>query len=412
MRSNQKRKMLQKNQKIANTIYYLIALIMIFLIALHYHGYVEKDIIKVSIIMLLISIIVNRRLELDIEFFVLLGTMILYGIVFEYYYSNTEYWINWNFADTVWPPVLLYLLLKQFSWRQKEVRIRLLLLTVCLGTFIYSVLNHLMYVQEGFLPDGRIWNEYWTHSERFATEFSYWGVFIVGLLGYGLYCLSKRKWIQGSIICVLIGVENGIQIMVDNRMVLMVTVVVAFVSAFLYIYFNKNNMKKLKIFLISAVIMIVALLLILVFNIGGIRDTQFFIHFTTRDGGILKNIRFQMIWEAVCMLPSHWKGGGTMYPAGLNCVHNYWLQVANDTGIITFALWMIFNISMIISLIKCVRSPKISNQTKYLIVPLMSAVVSYLSMEIGGQGESEYIIFYVMIAAILHQLVKNQKYEL
>ena len=101
-----------------------------------------------------------------------------------------------------------------------------------------------------------------------------------------------------------------------------------------------------------------------------------------------------------------------MYPAGLNCVHNYWLQAANDTGIFTFILWMIFNISMLASLFTCIRSSKISQKIKYMIVPLMAAVISYLSLEIGGQGESEYIIFYVMIVAILRQLVKNEKYEI
>ena len=69
---------------------------------------------------------------------------------------------------------------------------------------------------------------------------------------------------------------------------------------------------------------------------------------------------------------------------------------------------MIFNISMIISVIKCAINPKINIRLKFLVIPLMSAVVAYLSMEIGGQGASEYILFYVIIAAILRQLVKNE----
>ena len=108
------------------------------------------------------------------------------------------------------------------------------------------------------------------------------------------------------------------------------------------------------------------------------------------------------------MLPSHWKGGGTMYPAGLSCVHNYWLQAANDTGIVTFVLWMIFNATVVVSMVRCVISPYIEARMKYLVLPLMCAVISYLSMEIGGQGKSEYILFYVILSAILHQLMKNK----
>ena len=302
----------------------------------------------------------------------------------------------------------MYLLCRQLSWKQKQIKIEGLLLAVCFGTFVYSILNHIVYVQDGFFPGGRSWNEFWTHSARYATEFSYWGIFIVGLLGYGLYCFAEKKWVQGGVICILIGIENYIQILVDNRMVLMVTVVVAAVSAVLFLYLNRHDRKKIKILCIGIVLVIAAALAIIIGNVGGVRESTFFIHFTTRDGGILGNIRFQMIWDAICKLPSHWKGGGTMYPAGHSCVHNYWLQAANDTGIFTFILWMIFNISMIISVIKCAINPKINIRLKFLVIPLISAVVAYLSMEIGGQAASEYILFYVMIAAILRQLVKNE----
>ena len=400
--------MVQKMEKTVNAIYYFTGLIMLFLIAMHFQGYVEEDIIKWAVILLIISVIINRRLELDLEFIVLLCTMILYGLIFKYYYSDTEYWQNWHFEDAVWPPVLMYLLCRQLSWKQKQIKIEGLLLAVCFGTFVYSILNHLAYAQNGFFSSERIWNEFWTHSARYATEFSYWGIFIVGLLGYALYCLAEKKWIQGGIICVLIGLENYIQILVDNRMVLMVTVVVAAVSAVLFLYLNRHDRKKIKILCIGIVLVIATALVIIIGNVGGVRDSAFFIHFTTRDGGILGNIRFQMIWDAIRKLPSHWKGGGTMYPAGHSCVHNYWLQAANDTGIFTFILWMIFNISMIISVIKCAINPKINIRLKFLVIPLMSAVVAYLSMEIGGQGASEYILFYVMIVAILRQLVKNE----
>ena len=404
--------MLDKIRETANVILYLAGFIMLFLISLHYQGYVEEDIIRWAVIFLICSVLINRRLEVDLEFLILLSALVSYGIVFSHYYSNTEYWQNWRFQDTVWPPVLMYLLCRQLCWKQKEKRLEGLLLAVCFGTFLYSVLNHTIYMKEGFPYGGRIWDEYWTHSMRYATEFSYWGIFITGLSGYGVFCLSRKKWIQGLLICILVVVENYIQIVVDNRMVLMVTIVVAAVSAVLYAYLNRNDRKKLKILVLSTAAMVAVILIILAANVGGVRDTTFFINLMTRDGGILKNIRFQMMWEAMCMLPSHWKGGGTMYPAGLNCVHNYWLQAANDTGIFTFILWMIFNISMLASLFTCIRSSKISQKIKYMIVPLMAAVISYLSLEIGGQGESEYIIFYVMIVAILRQLVKNEKYEI
>lgn len=401
--------MARKTGKILNRICYLAGLLMLFLISVHYQGYDEKRIVAGAAIILLLSVAANRRLEVDLEFLVLLGTMVLYGVIFQYYYQNTEYWQNWRFADAVWPLVLIYLLCRQISWEQKQIRIEILLLVICFGTFIYSILNHLNYMQEGFASGGgRTWYEFWTQTIRFATEFSYWGVFIAGLLGYGLYCFAEKKWFLGGFICILIGVENYIQIRVDNRMVLMVTIAVAAVSAVLFVYLNRQERRKLKMLFVTVAIIVTVVLVGIIGNVGGVRDSVFFTHLMTRDGGIVKNVRFQMIWEAICKLPSHWKGGGTMYPAGMNCVHNYWLQVANDTGIFTFILWMMFNTLVVVSVVRCARNPKINVRLKYLVIPLLSAVVAYLSMEIGGQGKSEYILFYVIIAALIRQLVKNE----
>lgn len=391
-----------------NTAYYILALIMLFLISVHFLGYTEKHIIVWSVLMLVCSVVIKHRLVLDEKFLVLSCAVILQGLMFGYYYSQEEYWSGWRFSDMVWPPVLMYLVSRQICWRQSQGRIELLFLSVCWGTFVYSLLNHYMYLKEGFSSSSRGWNEFWTHIGHYATEYSYWGVFIAGLLGYGFFLLLQKHWLQGGGICLAVALENYIHIAVDNRMVLMVTFVVAAVTLILYFYFNwqyKQRIGKIVLVLLSICVVVgigIAL------NIGGIRDTTFFVSLTTRNGGILKNVRFQLIWEAIRLLPSHWKGGGTMYLFGFTCVHNYWLQVANDTGIVTFILWMIFNVSVIVSMVKCVISPYIEMRIKYLVIPLMCAVISYLSMEIGGQGKSEYILFYVILSGMLHQLMKNR----
>ena len=82
--------MLEKIRETANVILYLAGFIMLFLISLHYQGYVEEDIIRWAVIFLICSALINRRLEMDLEFLILLSALVLYGIVFSYYYSNTE----------------------------------------------------------------------------------------------------------------------------------------------------------------------------------------------------------------------------------------------------------------------------------------------------------------------------------
>lgn len=76
-------------------------------------------------------------------------------------------------------------------------------------------------------------------------------------------------------ICVLIGLENYIQIIVDNRMVLMVTVIASAVSAVLFLYLNRHDRKKIKILCIGIVLVITAVLAIIIGNVGGVRESTF-----------------------------------------------------------------------------------------------------------------------------------------
>ena len=394
-----------------HSAYYYINLAALFLLSLHIGGYVGRKVIVWATLMLVCAVLFNKRLELDRMFWVLAAAMILYGLIFQSFPRyQTEYWkIRFSFVGVVGPSLSMYLVCQQAAWKQKQERIELLLLSICLGTFIYSVLNHWIYMQEGFTGDGRMWNEFWTHGRHVATEFSYWGVFIVGLVGYGLFCLMEKNWLHGGAVCILIIIENIIHIIVDNRMVIMVTAVAAAISVLLYLYFNRKDKKKVLLLFLGIFFIVAVVLFIIAANVGDIRNSTYYTHFITRDGGIIRNVRFQMIWEALLLLPSHWRGGGTMVVAGFEVVHNYWLQVANDTGIFPFAIWMVFNVAFVVSLVKCVRNPAISMRIKYMIVPLAGAVISYLSMEQGGHGQGEYILFYVMLAAIIRQLEKNEK---
>ena len=98
-----------------------------------------------------------------------------------------------------------------------------------------------------------------------------------------------------------------------------------------------------------------------------------------------------------------------MYAGGNYWVHNYWLQVANVSGIVPFVLWMIVNISAVGDVIRLIRSPYVSNKIKYMFIPMLSSIVGYLMMEPGGTELNRYIIFYVMLLAILKQLANKKE---
>lgn len=96
-----------------------------------------------------------------------------------------------------------------------------------------------------------------------------------------------------------------------------------------------------------------------------------------------------------------------MWAAGNYWVHNYWLQVANVSGIFPFIFWMIVNVSAVIDVVRIIRSTGISQRLKYLLIPLLSSVVGYFMMEPGGTESNRYIIFYVMLIALVKQVANN-----
>ena len=387
-------------------------IIFLFLFSLHLFDFPDKYIILWCIFTIAVFWIQNKKLCLDKIFWVLALAIILNGLGTYYYLAESLSYTVKDVIKMVVPTILVYLFMQQAAWNKKELDIENILLAIAVGTFLYSLLNYYSLVKYGFYDgDYRGWSDFWTNYNWRATHYSYWGCFVAGLCGYGIYCFFEKKWLRGFLITGMIIVENYIQIAGDNRMVLCVTVVALAVSLLMYCCFNMKDKAKIRKVLLVALIAIGIVAVLLWANAFGIRSSGYYKRFVTRNGGILKNDRFQMMFEAIRMLPSHWKGGGTMYAAGYFWVHNYWLQVANVSGIVPFILWMIVNIAAVWDVIKIIKSPSISNKLKYMLIPMVASIVAYLMMEPGGTESNRYIIFYVMLVALLKQVAKKTEVE-
>lgn len=377
------------------------------LFSIHLCNFPDKFIILWCVFSMGIFWLQHKSLCLDGMFWILALAIGLNGLGTYYYLAEN---LSYTFGDIikmVVPTILVYPFMKQAVYDRKEVDVFLIIMTIAIGTFIYSLLNFNAYIEHGFSDGGRIWVEFWTDYPMNATHHSYWGCFVAGLVGLVIWCIAQKKWLNAVTVTAFIAVENYIQIVVDNRMVLCTTFVALMVAIFLFLYLNRKNKavirKCIVITIVTAVMMIIAFGL----DVFGVRSSGYIQRFMTRDGGIIRNIRFQMIVEAIKMLPSHWKGGANMYAAGWYHVHNYWLQVANVSGIIPFVLWMIVNISAIIDVVKIVKSTSISQKIKLTLVPILTSIVCYLMMEPGGTESNRYIIFYVILIALLKQLANK-----
>lgn len=384
-------------------------IIFLFLFSVHLFNFPDKLILLWCAFAISLFFYVHQKLCLDKIFCVFALAIILNGLGTYYYLGPSMNWSLGNLVKLVAPVIIIYPFAKQLIYKKNDGYFEKVLLAIAIGTFVYSLLNHYSFLMHGFSEGGRIWSEFWTDYPMNATHHSFWGCFIVGLCGYAFVLFSEKKWIKGAIIIILIIIENIIHIAVDNRMVLCVSLVAIAVSIFLYIIFNMNNTIKIKRILLITLCALLLVIFVFQSDIFGIRSSGYFQRFVTRNGGIIKNVRFQMIYEAIKMLPSHWNGGATMGAAGYYRVHNYWLQVANVSGIFPFTLWMIVNISTVADVIKIVKASHISRKIKYMFLPMLAAVVSYLMMEPGGTESNRYIIFYVILIAMLKQAVSRNE---
>lgn len=387
-------------------------LAFLFLFSVHLFGFPDKYIILWCAFAIAVFWFQNRRLCLDKVFWILALAILLNGLGTYYYLRETLSYTWKDIFKMVIPTILVYPFMKQAAWGKEDEDIEKILMAIVFGTFVYSMLNYYMFWRDGYMiiegaEGGRNWSDFWTHYGWRATHYSYWGCFIAGFSGYALYLLLEKKWIHGIFYIVLIILENAAQIAVDNRMVICVTAVSLGVSLVMFCYFNIKNKDKIKKALLAAMAVVVCVALILALDLFGVRSSGYFQRFLTRNGGILRNDRFQIMFEAIKLLPSHWMGGGDMWAAGYQHVHNYWLQVANVSGIIPLILWTIVNISVVCDMFRLLRSPEISMKLKYRFLPLMIAIICYFMMEPGGTESNWFIIFYVLLIALLKQMVNQ-----
>ena len=164
-------------------------IIFLFLFSLHLFDFPDKYIILWCIFTIAVFWIQNKKLCLDKIFWVLALAIILNGLGTYYYLAESLSYTVKDVIKMVVPTILVYLFMQQAAWNKKELDIENILLAIAVGTFLYSLLNYYSLVKYGFYDgDYRGWSDFWTNYNWRATHYSYWGCFVAGLCGYGIYC--------------------------------------------------------------------------------------------------------------------------------------------------------------------------------------------------------------------------------
>lgn len=348
-------------------------------------------------------------IKIDIKTILLAAAMFSHAAIYKYYNPDFSTGLILSLGLV---PVLFYLLGRQLigiisvNNKRYEYKAEILTVVISVGMFIHALLNFYVWLQG---DRGKFWDDFWPDMMcTISTRHSFLSVAIVSLIAYGLFYFTP-KWYYSILLLVMAVIANGINVMYDNRMVLAITVVILGMNAVIYLYLNRKSKKTWCIALGIFVAGVLLAALVLGMNLGGIKDTQYYRNLVMRDGGIIRNIRFQIHAKAISQLLSHWKGGATMELLGFSVAHNYWLDLANQTGLASFIPMVLFTVSGLVDMIKLILNENISNKLKYLLPSVFMAIFSYHYMEVGGMNQPNFVLYFTFMAGIIYQVQRCAK---
>ena len=409
---NIRRRLYKVNEKKWKTdkVIWIINVVILFCYAMDILGFPNKLAIVWIGLAGLYYIWNKKAINFDLKTLLLVIGMVSYAAIFKYY--NKEWSISLILSFGV-IPVLFYLIGRQLVGKVREDsayinKAEILVIMIAFGMFVHALLNYTVWLRQG---SGRRWPDFWPDNfAEIATEHSFLSVVMGGLIAYGIYYITK-KWYYGIVIIIFATLANYINIKVDNRLVLVTTIAVLGVNFLIFLFLNRANKRMLLYIAVLVCTVLVLGMLFWGFNIGNIRDSIYVQHFLTRDGGILNNIRFRGHAMAASQLFSNWKGGAAMDLGGLDHAHNYWLEMANQAGLVPFIPTVIFTLLSIIDAFRLVIAPEVPERIKYLLPSALVSVFLYFYVEVGGIGTPDYWVFFTVLAGIISQTLKCVKVD-
>ena len=397
---------------IVNNVFICVNLLCLLIFSMQLYQAPDIKTLIWLLVMWIYIIATTRKNVIDFKSLFLLVGMCLHAYMFGQY---NDQFTNQELVELAVIPFFAYIggkLLVAFLDRKKLSKgIKLLVLIVAFGITVHATLNYMNYLETGFIIEsGKRWLDYWSQVPLFSTEHSFYGAMMAGLLFYACYELVNRH-LHG--ILVLLGViwVNYINIQVMNRMVFAITIVVFLLGLIIYAFLVRKDKKKIKIILVITGCLAAAVFVILYLNIGGIRDTAFYSALLNRDGGVIKNVRFQIYWSAIKQIIPCWQGGMQMDLLGYDNAHNFWLQVAYESGIIPFLCLVIYTVWNFYDILKLLMGKNIDISPKLLLVTAYLGMFCYFMTEQGGNGTAEFIMYFTLMGGIISQTVKIQNME-
>lgn len=323
-------------------------------------------------------------------------------IIFSIVYSIFAY-INNNYFSTfllIGPPIAYYCgtIIAELV-NHDEHYITKCIVAIAVGFFIHAMLNYMININS--LNRNTI--DFWTKEMSSATlqatmltmilSLEYWGVFY-----------TKKIWLKVIFIIFLILAILYISI-IGSRTPLAIAIIVFLANLIIDGIYNKRIRKTMKIFGIVVIVIMIAIVTI---------NSNEYIRESIKESNIIKRFLDEATIESdLSRLKSQILGIGLVieHPMGtdetiedLKYVHNMWLDVGKEVGILPCILLIIYTINTIKSLICIIKGNNVSHGYKILIGSLYMGININFLLEPIIQG----IPFLFVIFIIINGLIDSQ----
>lgn len=354
----------------------------------------------------LILVLQQKRIRIDVGICLLTLTLVSYYVII----NGT----SGLFYSILYIPIVIYEIGNYSigaikNEKEKSDKVLLLLLALIIGYGIYGILNSYMWYAGYAVPGTRRWQDFWSGEIVPGTQHTAYFLPMMACFLPALIYAKKRKWIS-AVIITMTAFFGYTSIATRSRMSVLIFAIVVTVQAMLFVLFEREKVgKQLK----NKWLWIAGVTLILVFTIVSFlfKDSELinvFIANMGKDGGILKNVRFEAQRLAIQQLFKYPMGGYMMDLGKLSQAHNVWLDMANAAGVIPFLAFVIYTIYTIYEVVCVLRIKWITVEAKLIIMGIYIVFFLYFLIEPALEASIHLVTPWFFLNGLTHGVTTKE----
>lgn len=355
----------------------------------------------IGTIVALYYVIKQQQMQFDFALLILVQTMALIGVL-DYH--------NENYVEVcyAWILPLSYIIGKLIATSAKRIYITYAVLTLGMFTCAFLDYSFIFGKYENWLY-GEAWPTFFMPEAYLSrTTYDYGFVMIIAATTMAFVVFKRNKILSASILVLSI-VPQIFSVKYHARLGTCLLAVCIGIAALIYIIENRKD-KRVKTIVAITVVAIAALTIIaiLLFKLNAFSFHDRYINsYWSDDGGVLKNVRFTMDWEAFKNIIN--------YPLqdfqkeyGISRGHSMLLEYGRVYDVTIYGLLIAFRIAVIVDAIRFAVAKNIDIELKYLLVPAFASFNIYYSMEPNAHAHRYFLMAGLLLFGLIRGSLENK----